>query len=70
MRKCTVCGGHQFSEGDIVSSGMHLFVYGTPMEFRPLRSRSKLPIFGEACLNCGHLQMVVDPEELRRKKKK
>ena len=70
MKKCLACGGDQLADGEIVSTGMHLFVYGSPVEFKPKESKINLNIFGVACINCGHIEMVVDQEVLRKRIKK
>ena len=67
MKKCLACGSDQLAEGDIVSTGMHLFVYGTPVEFKPEGSKGNLTIFGIACINCGHIEMNLDQEVLQKR---
>ena len=70
MRKCQACGSEQLSDGYLVSTGAHLFVYGTEIEFKLERGKGKCMILGEACLKCGHLELGVDLEELRKKSRK
>ena len=64
MRKCLACGSDQISNGKLVSTGKHLFVYGTPIEFKSQGIKDS-PIIGFACLNCGHLELAVKQEKLK-----
>jgi predicted nucleic-acid-binding Zn-ribbon protein len=58
-KKCTKCGGTDLTSGEFQSTGK---IY-----FRPKGAKlasiltSGLPVEAEACLNCGHLELVVDP---------
>jgi predicted nucleic-acid-binding Zn-ribbon protein len=57
-KKCTKCGGTDLRSGEFQSTGK---IY-----FRPKGSNMAsiltggLPVEAEACLNCGHLELVVD----------
>ena len=66
MKKCVACGSDQLTEGSIFSGGAQLLASGFPIEYKPNESRTKFSIFGESCLNCGHLQMYIDQERLRK----
>lgn len=67
MKKCMACGSDQLADGEVISTGMHVFAYGYPVTFKPEGSKSYLAIFGVACTNCGHIEMAVDKEALRKK---
>jgi predicted nucleic-acid-binding Zn-ribbon protein len=67
MKKCIACGSDQLTDGDIVSTGMHLFVYGTPVGFNPKERKGNLTIFGTACLKCGNIQLSLDHIVLQKR---
>jgi len=57
-KKCVRCGGTDLRSGEFQSTGK---IY-----FRPKGAKlaailtSGLPVEAEACLNCGHLELVID----------
>lgn len=62
-KKCLRCGGTNLQPSDLQSTGK---IYSRPKDAKLVTVLTTgVPVSALICLNCGHLELVVDTERVR-----
>ena len=63
-RKCLRCDSMNLIPSDIQSTGK---VYARPKDAKPIAIlTSGVPLSANICADCGHTEMVVNPEQIKK----
>ncbi len=67
-KKCLRCGGTNLQPSDLQSTGK---IYSRPKDAKLVTVLTTgVPVSALICLNCGHVELVVDTERVRSITKK
>ena len=72
MQSCSKCGGTEIDYGSLVTTGAFSIGALTGMDVlyhSSKKKRAKLWIRSYTCLNCGHIELYLDPKQLKDKNK-
>ena len=73
MQSCLKCGGTEIDYGSLVTTGAVSFGALTGMDVlycsSKKRKKKKIWIGSSTCLNCGHIELYLDPKQLKDKNK-
>jgi predicted nucleic-acid-binding Zn-ribbon protein len=69
MQKCLRCGGTEFDNGKLVTTGAYSLGAMTGMDVlyksSKERKNQKIWIGTITCLNCGHIELFLNPKQLK-----
>ena len=66
MDTCIACGSDQLSIGTIGHTSYGLLTHKVSMKFYPENGRNKIDLNAIVCLNCGHVEIILDPRILNK----
>ena len=73
MNQCPTCGSKNIASGILVVNTLQVVVRGAPIDFSPDKKKlTKMNpnIYATACLECGQIDLKLNPQELGSKLKK